>query len=240
MGKTIGLFRADKGTPKELRDSGRDQLFTQRDHIPPRPHEAQALSLELVLERLHDSGINAGLQTFAFTGLTAWIGDAVNGQTTEATLDSGGLGWTSAGTVAQWLHDTKAGSNPMANTSGYVEATDGVEIPSFQPFKMVPFPPREQRITERIGCVYVPSLETVLKDLHDSEINAGVQTFHPAGLRVWIGDQMNGLEVSAHIGPGDGGWLNDGTAALWLHEAAVKLHPTSEYAKHFIRRGGRD
>jgi hypothetical protein len=36
-------------------------------------------------------------------------------------------------------------------------------------------------------------LERVLQQLHDSEINAGVQTFFDAGMRVWIGDEMNGI-----------------------------------------------
>jgi hypothetical protein len=38
----------------------------------------------------------------------------------------------------------------------------------------------------------MPDLERVLQ-LHDSEINAGVQTFFDAGMRVWIGDEMNGI-----------------------------------------------
>jgi hypothetical protein len=35
-------------------------------------------------------------------------------------------------------------------------------------------------------------LERVLQQLHDSEINAGMQTFYDAGRRVWIGDEANG------------------------------------------------
>jgi hypothetical protein len=31
-------------------------------------------------------------------------------------------------------------------------------------------------------------LERVLQQLHDREINAGVQTFYDAGMRAWIGD----------------------------------------------------
>jgi hypothetical protein len=38
-------------------------------------------------------------------------------------------------------------------------------------------------------------LESVLQQLHDSEINAGVQTFFDAGMRVWIGDEMNGIRT---------------------------------------------
>jgi hypothetical protein len=35
-------------------------------------------------------------------------------------------------------------------------------------------------------------LEGVLRQLHDSEINAGVKTFYDAGIKIWIGDIMNG------------------------------------------------
>jgi hypothetical protein len=30
---------------------------------------------------------------------------------------------------------------------------------------------------------------------HNSKINAGVQTFYDAGMRVWIGDGMNGIRA---------------------------------------------
>jgi hypothetical protein len=36
-------------------------------------------------------------------------------------------------------------------------------------------------------------LEHILQQLHDSEINAGVQTFYDAGMRVWIGDELLAL-----------------------------------------------
>jgi hypothetical protein len=42
-------------------------------------------------------------------------------------------------------------------------------------------------------------LEHVLHWLHDSEINAGVQTFFDAGMRVWIGDEMNGIRAQTVI-----------------------------------------
>src|SRR6185437_8492376 len=42
-------------------------------------------------------------------------------------------------------------------------------------------------------------LEEVLKRLHDSEINAGLQSFFDDGLRVWIGDPLNGVEASAKV-----------------------------------------
>ncbi len=43
-------------------------------------------------------------------------------------------------------------------------------------------------------------LERVLQQLHDSEINAGVQTFYDAGMRVWIGDERRFTAPSLVIG----------------------------------------
>jgi hypothetical protein len=42
-------------------------------------------------------------------------------------------------------------------------------------------------------------LERILQQLHDSEINAGVQTFYDAGMRVWIGDEANGIQAETTI-----------------------------------------
>jgi hypothetical protein len=37
--------------------------------------------------------------------------------------------------------------------------------------------------------------ERILQQFHDSEINAGVQTFYDAGMRAWIGDEANGIQA---------------------------------------------
>jgi hypothetical protein len=42
-------------------------------------------------------------------------------------------------------------------------------------------------------------LESVLQQLHDSEINAGVQTFYDAGMKVWIGDEANDIRTETAI-----------------------------------------
>jgi hypothetical protein len=44
-------------------------------------------------------------------------------------------------------------------------------------------------------------LERVLQQLHDSKINAGVQTFYDAGMRVWIGEGGNGDQSDARCSP---------------------------------------
>ena len=80
------------------------------------------------------------------------------------------------------------------------------------------------------------SLERVLRDLHDSEINAGLQTFYDAGMRVWIGDKANGIQSETTINRSGSfaaprKWLEGVTAASWLHEVALRLYPNSKYAK---------
>jgi len=97
--------RVADGVPDELVELAREHVFVDGEHI--RADLGQApLSLEIVLQRLHDSGINAGLQSFCWCGITAWIGDPVNGKRIEGTLDDHDLGWRRPGTVARWLHAT--------------------------------------------------------------------------------------------------------------------------------------
>ena len=77
------------------------------------------------------------------------------------------------------------------------------------------------------------SLERVLRDLHDSQINAGLQTFYDDGMQVWISDQMNSRKAETSISrkgvPGT--WPEEGLAARWLHETALSMFPDSAYAK---------
>jgi hypothetical protein len=79
-------------------------------------------------------------------------------------------------------------------------------------------------------------LERVLQQLHDSEINAGVQTFYDTGMRVWIGDETNGIQSETTIDRSGNfaaprKWPDGVTAASWLHEVALRLYPDSKYAK---------
>jgi hypothetical protein len=81
------------------------------------------------------------------------------------------------------------------------------------------------------------SLEKVIQALHDSEINAGLQTFAYSGLRAWIGDERNGMRAAGDLDPGKAHqWAGDGAVALWFHRAALRLFPDSAYAK----KRGRD
>ncbi len=75
------------------------------------------------------------------------------------------------------------------------------------------------------------NLERVMQQLHDSEINAGVETFYDAGMRVWLGDTINGIQAETSIKPTGQQWPADVTAASWLHAVALRLYPQSNYAK---------
>jgi hypothetical protein len=85
------------------------------------------------------------------------------------------------------------------------------------------------------------SLERVLRDLHDAEINAGagisigIQTLYDVGMAVWIGDRLTGIKESTIITPsgmrGVRRWPEEDAAARWLHETALRLFPDSPYAK---------
>jgi hypothetical protein len=77
-------------------------------------------------------------------------------------------------------------------------------------------------------------LESVLQQLHDSEINAGVQMFFDAGTRVWIGDEINGIRAETTINRTAAArlkWPEGLSAASWLHETALRIFPDSPYAK---------
>ena len=77
-------------------------------------------------------------------------------------------------------------------------------------------------------------LEHILQQLHDSEINAGVQTFFDAGMRIWIGDEANGIQAETTINRTAAArlkWPEGHSAASWLHETALRLYPDSKYAK---------
>src|SRR4051794_12016280 len=67
------------------------------------------------------------------------------------------------------------------------------------------------------------SLQRVLCDLQDSEINAGLQTFAFDTFRVWLGDELNGHKAEASFDSGDAAWADDAAIAHWLHETAIRL-----------------
>ena len=63
-----------------------------------------------------------------------------------------------------------------------------------------------------------------------------MHTFYDAGMRVWIGDESNGIQSETTINRtgkfADPRKCPEGvTAANWLHEVALRLYPDSKYAK---------
>jgi hypothetical protein len=69
-------------------------------------------------------------------------------------------------------------------------------------------------------------LLAVMKELHDSEINSGLQFCSLGGVEVWVGDEWNGIKARRMFELDD---LN--SAAAWLDEVAREHFPNSEYAK---------
>jgi CheY-like chemotaxis protein len=98
-----------------------------------------------------------------------------------------------------------------------------------------------------LGCVWVTNdrttveqpgsatasfdLETVVRRLHDSDLRAGIHA-SDSGMQVWISDRLHRVreeclfeQAGAHLK-----WRED-SAALWLHQAALRLFPDSAYTR---------
>jgi hypothetical protein len=63
-----------------------------------------------------------------------------------------------------------------------------------------------------------------------------VQTFYDAGMRVWISDELNGIQAETTINRTAAArlkWPEGLTAASWLHETAIRLYPDGHYAKSY-------
>lgn len=64
----------------------------------------------------------------------------------------------------------------------------------------------------------------ILQELHDSEINAAIETFYDGCWTVRLGDRLNGFDAEATVG----GMTE---AERWLRENAVRLYPESAFAR---------
>jgi hypothetical protein len=96
------------------------------------------------------------------------------------------------------------------------------------------FPPEDGRIEPLPEGAPQLSLEKVIEALHDSEINVGLQSFADCGLRVWIGDELNGVDASARLESGkDGRWPGEGAVAFWLHDTVMNVISNSEYVARY-------
>jgi len=70
------------------------------------------------------------------------------------------------------------------------------------------------------------SLFGVVRDLYRSEINCDVCTFFDSGMRVRIGDSLNGHENIEHFAIDD-----EREAAAWLRQQAILFYPNSDFAR---------
>jgi serine/threonine-protein kinase HipA len=72
-------------------------------------------------------------------------------------------------------------------------------------------------------------LETVIRRLHCSRIRAGLHTFD-MGIFVWISDRLHRIRCERVFKQSQEGpaWEDD-SAALWLHDAALRLFPGSPF-----------
>jgi hypothetical protein len=67
-------------------------------------------------------------------------------------------------------------------------------------------------------------LSTVLSDLSASALNWSITSISDSGLTVKLGDDLNGFAA-------EGAFQTPEAAAVFLHRAAMKHFPTSDYAK---------
>jgi hypothetical protein len=166
--------------PTEAIDFDRTNLFAEHAVIPPRRRLTAPISLDAVLIRLETEGLAAGLQSYRFCGLTAWVSNPRNGVTAKGCLSSSAAGWRRDGSVAEWMIRTAELERP----------------------------PRARRGRR--------SLEALIKRLAAREFNAGFELLAPSkGLRVWIGDELDGIGELAVVNPAD--------TAEWLHQTARKM-----------------
>lgn len=74
-----------------------------------------------------------------------------------------------------------------------------------------------------------PDLGTIIRELHDSEINGGVTWFYDGCWDMTLGDPLNGIVAKSHE-------LTIADAAEWLRATAVARYPDSVFARKW-RRG---
>ena len=78
-----------------------------------------------------------------------------------------------------------------------------------------------------------PNLVAVLCRLHSNDIRVGLSTSN-GGVRVWISDRAYLVRADHEVlQSGANARVTFDSAALWLHEAALRLFPDSPYARQF-------
>lgn len=67
---------------------------------------------------------------------------------------------------------------------------------------------------------------SILQRLHDSEINAGIQSFWDRNWQAWLGDDLNGKHFIHDMESME-------ECEKELSELAIKMYPESKFAKEF-------
>ena len=66
---------------------------------------------------------------------------------------------------------------------------------------------------------------TILQELHNSEINCGIQCFYDSCWTAWIEDEFNNNKVE------NASLETENQCHLWLKETAIALFPNSTFTK---------
>jgi hypothetical protein len=72
------------------------------------------------------------------------------------------------------------------------------------------------------GRLIKMTLDDAIATLYAREINCGCETFWDGGIKVWIGDTMNGHHAETMFSRDD-----MGRAGQWLVDEAARLYPTA-------------
>ena len=100
-----GIDRVAPGTPDDVVDFAKRQMFATAVKIGAVPAGAPRRDLQRVLCELLDSEISAGLQTFPFDSFQVWIGDDLNGIDAVGRFEDRRV-WQDSGAIAHWFHET--------------------------------------------------------------------------------------------------------------------------------------
>ena len=75
------------------------------------------------------------------------------------------------------------------------------------------------------------SLQRVLRDLYDSEINIQISSFWDCGHCVRLGDERNGFKISSSF-------IDSSDVASELTRMAIEHYPESDFSKKYSPKGG--
>jgi hypothetical protein len=94
-------------------------------------------------------------------------------------------------------------------------------------------PPDRTSVKARAWILHAPESHCTNRFATSAQSSSGRQrrSRRARGVRVWIGDELNGLDAEAALARKDAAWTDDASLAHWLHETALRLYPDSDYAR---------